>query len=264
MSTDDYLLGHSEREWSRLAEQHALWGPLLLEDLQRLGLRAHQRVLEVGCGSGDLLADLARRVGRGYARGLERDVAAASFAAQRLAGWAAVDQGDLYQADLGDNDVIVCRWVLSFLADVPAAIRRLVQALRPGGCLVVHDYNHDGLGIWPRHPAIDRVVDAYRQAYRDRGGDLWVAARLPGLLHDAGLHDIRIEPHAMGGSPTSKVWRWVERFLCEHLDTVVQSGHVTAAERAAFDRAWADARNSPHAVLFSPQQVTVSGRIKPV
>ena len=70
---DDYLLGHADREHSRLAEQHTLWRDGLLATLAECGLGPASRVLEVGCGGGHLLADLATRAA---AEGLERDPSA--------------------------------------------------------------------------------------------------------------------------------------------------------------------------------------------
>ena len=257
----DYLLGHDDREWDRLREQHEVWGPALMAELERAGLARGHRVLEVGCGAGDLLADLADLTG--HARGLERDPAAAARARHVLEDRAVVDEGDLLFVELAPEhrwDAIVARWVLSFLPDPARVVARLAGALAPGGMLAIHDYNHDAMGIFPKHDAIDRVIDAYRSAFRDNGGDLWVSTRLPGAYRAAGLDDIEVAAHAKSGQPGSPVWRWVERFLHEHLDTIVDSGHISAADRAAFEGAWADRAADPDAVLFTPLQVTVIGR----
>ena len=67
-------------------------------------------------------------------------------------------------------------------------------------------------------------------------------------------------PEIRAGRPGEPVWRWVERFLHEHIDTVIEDGHLTAEERATFERAWADHRVREDAILFTPMQVTVWGR----
>lgn len=231
--SDDYLLGHSEREWSRLAEQHALWGPGLLDRISDSGVGPGTRVLEVGCGSGELLAELVRLVTpTGVAAGFERDPAAASRAA-RIAD---VTVGDLANDGLGGPwDAIVARWVLSFVPDVPGALASIRAALRPGGTLVIQDYDHDGIGVWPRHPAIDVVIEAYREAYRRRGGDLWVGAHLPRMLVEAG-------------------------FTMSGLHPEVVDGLLTDAQRSALSAAWTERAQAPGTVLFTPIQVTLVAR----
>ena len=262
---DEYLLGHGQTEWSRLAEQHALWRDSLLSILP---LTAGQSVLEVGCGSGALLADLADRVGSsGRCAGLERDERAAEVA-QHVAAqhpWVDIICGDLREADLGGPwDVIVARWVLSFLRDPTQCVARLAGALKPGGVLVVQDYNHDGVRLFPHSKAFVRTIAAYRAAYDRQGGDLWIAGRLPGMMRAAGLCPSTIDPQVKAGPPNSPVWRWVERFIFEHLQTISTDGppqpdRLSVAEQTALQQQWAAARANPDAVLFSPMQVTVTG-----
>ncbi len=263
MST--YLLGHGQTEWSRLAAQHTLWRDSLLAELT---LSAGQAVLEVGCGSGALLEDLADRVGpTGRCMGLERDPSALS-AARRVAAtrpWVGLTAGDLRTADLGGPwDVIVARWVLSFLPDPAACIQRLSGALAADGVLVVQDYNHDGVRLFPDAPAFNRTIAAYRAAYDRLGGDLWIAGRLPGMMTAAGLAVTGISPQVKAGPPGSPVWRWVERFIFEHLDSisadVAAPDALSPAERQALHTQWRAAAADPDTVLFSPMQVTVTGR----
>ena len=53
----DYLLGHDQDEWARLTAQHAVWREGLMSCIGPVdGLR----IVEVGCGGGDLLAELSR------------------------------------------------------------------------------------------------------------------------------------------------------------------------------------------------------------
>ena len=149
LSMSDYLLGHSDREWSRLAEQHHLWRDTLLEHLPDL---EGASVLEVGCGNGMLLADLAARVGPGgRCVGIERDPAAAAQARARVPT-ATLHQGDLRLLPLGGpHDVIVARWVLSFLPDPAEIIVRLAGALGLGVLFFVNNMLQSD---------IDEIIDA--------------------------------------------------------------------------------------------------------
>jgi len=263
-SDPEYLLGHHEREWDRLSEQHVLWREGLLGALLRAGLSQGAAALEVGCGSGVLLRDLAAIVGEGgRAVGLERDRAAYQQARETAAMFphAEVRLGDLTTAGLGGPwDVIVARWVFSFLPNPAAAVDRLAGALKPGGALLIQDYDHDGVRMFPDPGgAIHRVIEGFRAAYRARGGDLWVGPKLPGLMRAAGLTVTPLAPEVKAGGPESAPWRWVERFLFEHIDTLITDGHLSEAERAAFEAAWAIRRADPDSVLVTPIQVTVTG-----
>lgn len=255
--TRDYLLGHHDDEWARLAEQHTLWASELLDALRGAGIGPGSRVLEVGCGPGDLLMDLHTLTGD--AHGLELDPSAVARAGARLPG--RVRHGDLLDAPLeGPWDAIVVRWVFSFLPDAHAAAARLASALAPGGVLVVQDYDHDGLRIHPGHPAIDRCIEAMRAHYRRAGGNLWVALDLPAAFVAAGLTLDGLHPMVRSGLPNSPVWMWVERFLLGHVDEVVAAGLLSPAEREAFLAAWTERRDDPTTLLMSPIQLIVVGR----
>jgi len=102
--------------------------------LRRAGLAPGARVLDVGAGTGRLVADLAAR---GYAAsGIEpaaRSAAAAAAGGRgRTAARATID--DHSERDL---DAIVLWHVLEHLDDPRPALRRLRGWLRPGGLLLV-------------------------------------------------------------------------------------------------------------------------------
>jgi SAM-dependent methyltransferase len=257
----DYLLGHDAREWSRLREQHALWRSSLLDPLARSGALADARILEVGCGGGDLLCDLLEASGAGgRVSGLERDPRAVERARGRCPR-ARVFEGDLMTTELGGPyDLVVARWVFSFLPDVAGALARLRASLAPGGLLAIQDYDHDAVRLEPACRHFDGLIEAFREAYRRGGGDLWVALRLPALMRAAGLEVELIDPRLMAGGPDSEVFHWVERFLHEHLETVIEAGLIGASGAAAFRAAFQAARAQPETLLVSPIQMLVLGR----
>jgi cyclopropane fatty-acyl-phospholipid synthase-like methyltransferase len=62
-----YALGHSDQELERLSRQAQVFEPFTRQLFQQAGLTTGMRVLDVGCGSGDvtfLAADLAGQAGR--------------------------------------------------------------------------------------------------------------------------------------------------------------------------------------------------------
>ena len=257
-----YLLGHDTTEQDRLFHQHVLWRGTLLPTLSDAGVRRGASVLEVGCGTGVLLADIAELVlPEGVATGLEKSPEAVAVARDFLGDRATVIEGDLMEADLaGPWDVVVARWVLSFVPDAAGAVARMAGALRPGGALVIQDYNHEGLGTWPVEPALVRGIEAVRAAYRARGGDLFVANRVPAMMQAAGLRVEGMGPHVMASAPGGGAFQWVERFFLDHLENWVADGHLSAAEADACRAAWDRLRARADAVLYTPMVVTIVGR----
>ncbi|MFT4624873.1 MAG: SAM-dependent methyltransferase [Myxococcota bacterium] len=253
---DSYLLGHRPLEHSRLSQQHVLWREGLLDTMRRHGLHPDAQVLDAGCGAGHLLADLGVLC---RARGVEQDPDGAAEA--RVRAECEVVCGDLRTAPLGGPyDQIVARWVFSFLRSPHAIADRLATALSPDGVLIVQDYDHDGIGFWPGDPAITAVIEGYRAAYRAAGGDLWVAARLPALLAAYGWSIVEVVPEVKAGGPGTEVWRWVSRFLTEHLGGLVDGGQIDAGQVSAFKTAWARASGTPGMLFVSPIQLTVVAR----
>jgi SAM-dependent methyltransferase len=123
----------------------------LRETLRRLAPRADWsgplELLIAGCGTGRQA--IVAALGYGPARVLACDLSAASlgWAAHRAARYGAGDV-EFLQADLRDAphfgrrfDVIECAGVLHHMADPEEGWRRLVEALAPGGLMLVALYS---------------------------------------------------------------------------------------------------------------------------
>jgi len=108
--------------------------PVLLAQVMAC-LPAGGRVLDVGCGSGALLAHLAGHAG--YRAGIELSSSAAAAAAQVADEVANVGvTGDLPFSPAG-FDVVVCADVLEHLADPADALSSVAGLCRPGGAVVI-------------------------------------------------------------------------------------------------------------------------------
>ena len=140
----------------------------------------------------------------------------------------------------GDFDLVHARLVLSWLPTRDTVISRLVEALRPGGWLVVEDFDSmlhrclDPLNDDER--VFDKVTDAFRQALHRRGADTTWARTLPHLLALAGLVDVGADGHLTifhGGSPAAQLWT---ANIHQVGDGLIQAGLITTAERDTFRR----------------------------
>jgi SAM-dependent methyltransferase len=145
--------------------------------LQRLSAWAPGRALEVGCGAGALLHDLADR---GFsAVGVESSPAARALATRLLAGRETISVTDTVPPELESFDYLLSFEVLEHIEDDAAALRDWVRRLKPGApCL---------LSV-PASSAKWSLMDEWAGHFRryDRPD-------VERLVHDAGLALGRIE-----------------------------------------------------------------------
>jgi len=185
-----------------------------------LDIAAGDRVLDVGCGSGVVTREIARRVGsRGLAVGLDPSPAllAAARELAEKAGFAdrmEFREGDALRLPVPDRsfDVVVSVTVLSHVPKGEDAIPEFVRVLRPGGRLGVFDFDADMTVVThPDRALTRRIVTAASDAMAVNG---WLVRQLPSLFQGAGLVDVR----ARGFFP---------------LETELQSFYANLAERCA-------------------------------
>jgi len=258
----DYVLGTDDAELERLAFQHGVWREVterLLDDLQ---LAPGDRVADLGCGPGLVLDALRARVGeRGEVLGVDESPrweqvvrargARARFVRSRL---------EELELEAGAWQGLFARWVLSFPPDPGALVARLARALAPGGRLAVLDYNHEGLSLFPESEGFRAVVRATRALYASRGGDVWIAGRLPGMLRAAGLEVAPPRVDVLCGGPDSPAFRWADMFFPHHSAGMVAAGLLAPEERARFLEEWSARRADPDAMFFSPLVVSLVAR----
>jgi SAM-dependent methyltransferase len=155
-------------------------------------------VLDVGCGTGEVLGWLAKEVGiAGMVVGM--DLASAHAACARAAAppQALVLQADLLRSPLrlASFDLIWSVNTINHLRDPLAGVAALAGLLRPGGRIALGQSSllPDMVFAWDSR--LERLTnEAVRQYYRDRyrlsETDLTAVRSLVGLLRGAGLANV--------------------------------------------------------------------------
>lgn len=201
MGNPSALLGDSaERDYSaKLRHFNAFAQAELKLLIASLDVRPGTRVLDVGCGTGEAVgwfAELAGATGR--VAGIDLSTAHTRAARTTAPQTAVIAQADLLKPPFtpGTFDLIWCVNTLNHLRDRLAGVKCLVGLLRPGGRVALGQSGFLPEMFFAWDARLERVVrEADRAYYRDRYGlderDTSAVRGLVGLLHSAGLHDVR-------------------------------------------------------------------------
>ena len=261
----EYILGTNDSELDRLGVQHRIWRDLTNAVLDRAGVASGMTVLDLGCGPGFVTEELARRVGpTGQVVALDESprwhevLRSRSFDAP-----VELVESQIQAADLGEGrfDAVYSRWVFSFLDELDAVCAQVQRSLKPGGRLIVQDYNHEGISSFPRSPGFEAVVRATREYYRRAGGDAWVMGRLPSAARRAGLPTTELRPNGLAGDATSPVFHWFDIFFPKFSGTFREEGLITADEHDQYLSEWAALKANPDALFYSPMVVDLIATI---
>jgi ubiquinone/menaquinone biosynthesis C-methylase UbiE/DNA-binding HxlR family transcriptional regulator len=132
------------KDWDRVRALHLPEADVDSAVLKAAGAGAFERMVDVGVGSGRMIALFADRVTRAEGFDTSRQMLAIARAAldEKAPGKTALRVGDAYNppVEAGAADLVTIHQVLHFLSDPGRAVREAVRALKPGGRLVIVDF----------------------------------------------------------------------------------------------------------------------------
>lgn len=174
-----------ERNYGAIAATYDFWTDTVfhrLLGLYRWRLRAIDmlgdiegaRVLEVGCGTGNSLPLLMPRIGQygsvvalDYCAGMLKEARSRA----RSAGWPNIDFVRDDAAHMAWSaqrfDAALSVWCLGIVYDLPAALTRLLECVRPGARIAILDFDH----ARPERGWLRRMYPIYRRLLMASGVD---------------------------------------------------------------------------------------------
>ena len=153
-----------------------------------------RRILDVGCGDGQLGCALQDLYPGSELVGIDRDEKAVATARQRAEASgrkASFVQGDVQEGlPGGAYDVVLCFNIFEHLPRYKQAVGLLVAAMAEGGSIWAHDSAADCFAGYP-NPDYQKLGDIYPKALAALGNNFYAVNELPDLLKQHGITDIQ-------------------------------------------------------------------------
>jgi SAM-dependent methyltransferase len=223
--------------------QAAILRPTTERLLRDAGIGPGRRVLDLGCGAGDVAMLAAELVGpSGSVVGIDRDQEVIAVAKERaqMAGLGQIDFEAVSVEAFSDPepfDAVIGRYVLIHQADPAALIRAAAGLVRPGGVVAFHELSIRGplvqslpsVTLWQQAGEWIRLAFQAVAPHHDAGG------RLIELFSRAGLPQPTLScDRPVGGGEDSPLYAWVagtvESVIPQLFRMRVQSANTIAIE----------------------------------
>lgn len=260
-------LGDTDKERQRLILQSRFLGDLSETFFARAGLEPGMNALDIGCGTGDLSFLASAFVGpEGYVTGVDQSVDSIAMATERAesagignVAFEAADVEDL--GSLGKEqpfDALVGRLIMLYLSDPASVLKDLASRVRPGGLIVLQEFDMKMAGSQGETPLFDQCREWILEAFTRAGVDIRLGLRLHELFTGAGLaHPGTFGATRVESGPDSEIYEGTTETLRTLLPVLEQAGVVDESEIGIDTLAgrMRDEAVSANATLCSPMLV---------
>jgi SAM-dependent methyltransferase len=238
LGPSDYAMGFTDGERERLMLQGRVLREMTAAGFRAAGIATGMRVLDLGCGVGEVAILAADLVGpTGSVIGLDRDPASVAWASRRVAELGRTNirfqAGEFSDfADERPFDALIGRFILLYLPDPGVMLRKLSERLRRGA--VVAFFEGDitvPARLEPEIPLLRKCGIWVGEALRHSGACLDMGMRLYQTYLQAGfVNSGCLVSHLSGCGPQPGLAEYVAETIRSLLPKIEQYGIATREE----------------------------------
>ncbi len=222
-----------------------------------LHLKKADRVLDVGCGMGADVFDLAARVGAaGHVTGVDMSASLIEEAGRHAEAHTlpvSFEVGDVQALRFEDDsfDAVRTERLLMHVPDAERAIAEMTRVLRPGGHMAVFDFDWETQFCDSPYREVTRKIT---QSFCDGFKHGWIGRKLPRLFQQHGMADVSVIYHTVVVD-----FDMLQLLLGGHVAHAVTAGSLSGDEA---DLWWTDLARASHegTFLYGFTAFIVSGR----
>jgi SAM-dependent methyltransferase len=190
-----YAMSRTPAEADRLHRQAVLWQKATGAILDQLEISEGMSCLDFGCGSGDVMLELGKRVGpNGHVCGLDTDAELCRKVVEKL-NKKQISTFSFHEADVNDPaalpdrtfDVTSARFFMLHMPDPLSTLKAIWRLTKPGGVMVVIDYDFRTHGTVPPCPEMEEFISVVDGVFEKSGLDPRRSCKLPHYFEKAGI-----------------------------------------------------------------------------
>jgi len=265
MAKLDYILGHSPREIQRLIQQADISRPITERLLMRLNIGPGARVLDLGCGAGDVSMLVAELVGpTGRVIGIDQNAEVLAIATERASkadlSHIVFEHASLESFSTTESfDLVIGRYVLFHQADPIGFLRTAGRLVRAGGIIAFHEYRTKRpFDSVPSVPLWQMIGDFIYTALQVALPHLDIGDRLIESFAEADLPQPELFSETpIGGGPDSPLYAWMAETFHSFLPQLARIG-LSLEELPRIDTLESRLRD---AVVAARSQVTTPAQV---
>lgn len=250
--SEQYVLASDRSGHDRLRMLCQIHDPRTRQLLLQAGLSSTDRYLEFGCGLGYVARWAATQAAHVTAVDLSEDHLAE---AKRMAGIERLGNIEFVNASIYEHglpsanfDFAYTRWVLVHLSRPIDAMRKMYEALKPGGLMVTEECDMSTLYTEPPSDGYSGYRDAAIAGGVRLGADYEGGRRQHLWAREAGfeiIHADAYQPHYLTG-PHKGFWTWTFQ---EAAPKVMQAGVLTEERTREIAKAMRAADEDPNVLV---------------